>query len=58
MSDLNDGIKRDRLSGYVEPETTEVINQVKEELKEKVGFRVSIGQAVDYIAREYKKGKG
>ncbi|MQB77872.1 hypothetical protein, partial [Limosilactobacillus reuteri] len=47
--------KRDRLSAYVESDTTSIIEQIQKEQKELHGVRFTIGQAVDYLATQYKK---
>ena len=48
-------LQRDRLNAYVEPDTTEIIEKVKEKLFEETGLRITIGMAVDYIAKYYER---
>jgi len=48
-------VKRDRLSAYVEPETTELIAEIQRAEKTRTGYRITIGQAVDYLAEQYRR---
>lgn len=55
---MADEIKRDRMNGYVDPKTTEVIEMIKKEQLEENFLRVTYGQAIDIMAAAYKQGKG
>lgn len=46
--------QNDRISGYVDPETTKTIEAVKEQIHAENGYRVTFGMAVDYLAKFYR----
>lgn len=46
-------VKRERVAGYVSPESAKIIEEVKDKLSNMISSRVSIGMALDYIISEY-----
>lgn len=50
--------QRDRLNAYVEPSTTKTIDDVKELYQNELGVKLTIGQAVDILAKTYRESKG
>ena len=49
--------QRDRLNAYVETSTTKTINDVKEQYQNELGVKLTIGQAVDILAKTYREIK-
>lgn len=52
-----DKIQRDRLNAYVDPDTTKIISEIKQKQFEELGVKFTIGQCVDYLAKNYKDKK-
>lgn len=55
---MADKVQRDRLNAYVEPITTKTIQEVKEQYQKELGVKLTIGQAVDIMAKQYRENKG
>lgn len=51
-------VQRDRLNAYVMPDTTKIINEIKQEKMEEMGIKLTIGQCVDILAKAYMSDKG
>ena len=50
-------VERDRLSAYVEPITTKLIEDVKKQHFEEFGVKLTIGQVVDLVFKFYANNK-
>lgn len=49
--------QRDRLSAYVDSSTTKTIEDVKKQYQSELGVKLTIGQAVDILAKMYREKK-
>ena len=58
VMEMADKVQRDRLNAYVEPITTKTIQEVKEQYQKELGVKLTIGQAVDIMAKQYRENKG
>lgn len=54
---MTNQVEKDRLSAYVDPFTTKMIDILKKEIYQETGMKPTIGQCIDYVMRKYAQEK-